>query len=223
MPEKIITIKQATKKTKGDTEWIEIIDGEGKTHRVFSSVQDNEGNWHHFEKDFDMLLNSVGKAVKLTKEKKGNFWNVIGLELVENVFVQQAQRDVEDTRSLSIEQQVIIKALTELWIADKLKGDDPLILALRVWCAERLGMLQVEKIKTAQPETRQELPPTATATPAIVTVKNAGDLMRWALSHGKEFNASFVRLEANIPPNVIITQEMAQQAYVTLKSAMEWD
>lgn len=77
------------------------------------------------------------------------------------------------------------------------------------------------KPKDDKPETSQELPPTATAT--AVTVKNAGDLMRWALSHGKEFNASFVRREANIPPNEIITEEKVKEAYKLIKEKMKWE
>ena len=119
--DKIITIKEAKKIKQGDNEWIELTDQEDKVHRVFRSMQRNDGEWLHFDDQLDMLEQSQGKTLKLTKEKKGNFWNVIGVETVGDVFVREAQKQVEDKSSTTQNKGYALIRATDLAVADRIK------------------------------------------------------------------------------------------------------
>ena len=103
MAETIITIKQAKLVEKGDNKWVELIDQDDKTHRVFKSIQNNAGEWVHFDDQLNDLVNSEGQTFKLTKERKGNFWNVIAIEPVENV---SSKKGIEKVRSEPSGQEV---------------------------------------------------------------------------------------------------------------------
>jgi len=97
MNEKIITVDHSDVAAKDDKEWIWLFDKEGKKHGIFKKIRDEEGNWYEFPKDkFDALRDCSGRAVKLfrVKNDKG-FYTPVDAEFVENVFVKEAQRQVE--------------------------------------------------------------------------------------------------------------------------------
>lgn len=168
--EKYITVKEATAKAKDDNEWVELIDQEGKTHRVFSSLQNSEGEWLHFEKEIDILKGEiddgsiVGLALKLTKEKKGKFWNIIAMEIVKDEFKKQAMAEVEDSREDSIEAQTsqkggieILKTLIEqALLTDKeIQKCKEYAMSSVEWAMARLNLpsVIVTKIEEAKSET----------------------------------------------------------------------
>ena len=114
MAEKIVTIKEVGEKEKGDNKWVECIDVEDKVHRVFRSMQKNDGTWARLEKEVDILkAMECPQAVQVIKEKKGNFWNIIGVELVKDVLVQEAQKKVEDKS-----EQVRVKSMSLAYAKD---------------------------------------------------------------------------------------------------------
>jgi len=134
--QKVITVKSVQEKSKGGNKWIELTDMEEKVHRVFSSIQLESGEGRHLDKQFPMLQESEGKALKLTKEKKGDFWNVIDVELVKNVLTQEAQKEVEDkyqvdklrSQSLSYAKDLIC-AFISIGKMKEVDADTPIKLA----------------------------------------------------------------------------------------------
>ena len=80
MSEKVIIVKECQRVKKGDKEWVELVDQEDKKNLIFKSLQSNDGEWIHFK--LDDFENCENKTIKLTKEKKGEFWNVIKAEFV---------------------------------------------------------------------------------------------------------------------------------------------
>ena len=101
--DKIISVKEGQIRAKeGGKSWIKLIDHEDKEHNIFPSTQDVEGKWIHLDKEIDMLTAKIedetigGLALKLTKEKKGKFWNVIAVEEVKDMFMKEALAKVTD-------------------------------------------------------------------------------------------------------------------------------
>ena len=98
MATNMITVKDVQEKSKDGSTWLEIIDQNNHTHRIFRRVQDNEGNWHDLSTKYEMLRNSENRTLKLTTEQKGRFTNVVDVEAVENAPVR-AGRTNEDRES----------------------------------------------------------------------------------------------------------------------------
>lgn len=96
MATNLITVKDVQEKSKDGSTWLELIDQNNRTHRIFRRVQDNDGNWHDLSTKYDMLRQSENRTLKLTTEQKGKFTNVIDLEAVENPTVQPSKRTSED-------------------------------------------------------------------------------------------------------------------------------
>jgi hypothetical protein len=90
-----ITVKDVQEKSKDGSTWLELIDQNNRTHRIFRRVQDNEGNWHDLSVKYDMLRNSENRTLKLTTEQKGRFTNIIDVEPVEGE-VAASSRSAED-------------------------------------------------------------------------------------------------------------------------------
>jgi len=145
MAEKIISVKSGKVVEKDDKNWVELIDQDDKTHRIFRSIQNNEGNWVHLDKEVDFLKSKIeaseigGLALKLTKEKKGTFWNVTGVEEVKNVLQKEALQQVTSGREASIEQQVAIKEIGECWRAGKFTDSSPEVRAYQAWILDKLN------------------------------------------------------------------------------------
>jgi len=229
MAEKIISCKEGKVIEKDGKDWVELIDQEDKTHRVFRSIQNNDGVWVHLDKEVDMLKGKIedgsinGLALKLTKEKKGTFWNVTGVKEVKDVFVREAQKQVMDTREESIEAQVAFKGLIELCVADRVKVNNPVIQTAIAWALTRLGGKN-ESAKVPTEETRQlsgKEAGTDNNRGGKTPVKDAKTLMEWALSHGKEYHNSWVRKEANLG-DAVITEAMAIKAYQDICAVQGW-
>ncbi len=83
MATNIITVREVQEKSRDGSTWLELIDQDNRTHRIFRRVQDNEGNWHDLSTKYDMLRNSQNRTLKLTTEQKGKFVNVIDVESIE--------------------------------------------------------------------------------------------------------------------------------------------
>jgi len=96
MAEKVVIISEGKVKTSNDKDWIELKDSEGKTHRVFQSVQGEDGEWAHLENEVSMLKAKIEDGtinnlpLKLGKEKKGQYWNVVSVELVKDALEKEA-------------------------------------------------------------------------------------------------------------------------------------
>lgn len=122
--EKIITVKSSQIITKDDRAWVELIDQEGKKHNVFNGVSLADGTYRDISDKVAMLKEYIesdslnGKAIKLYKEKgkKGNFLNVIDVEMVKDVFVQRAQQQVEDEQATIKNKSVALSYAKDLFI-----------------------------------------------------------------------------------------------------------
>ena len=129
MSEKVITCKSGKVVEKEGKEWIELVDQEDKVQRIFPSMLKVDGTWVHLEKEIDELKGLIerneieGKTFKLTKEKKGTFYNIIAIEPVKNILVKEAQKQVEDRDALIKARSMILSYCKDLAVADKIKVD----------------------------------------------------------------------------------------------------
>jgi hypothetical protein len=98
MTTNLITVKDVQEKSKDGSTWLELVDQDNRTHRIFRRVQDNEGNWHDLSAKYDMLRNSENRTLKLTTEQKGRFTNIIDVEPIEDA-VPSASRPTEDNET----------------------------------------------------------------------------------------------------------------------------
>lgn len=96
MATNLITVKDVQEKSKDGSTWLELVDQDNRTHRIFRRVQDNEGNWHDLSTKYDMLRNSENRTLKLTTEQKGRFTNVVDVEPVENAPARASRKTTED-------------------------------------------------------------------------------------------------------------------------------
>lgn len=96
MATSLITVKDVQEKSKDGSTWLELIDQENRTHRIFRRVQDNEGNWHDLSGKYEMLRNSQNRTLKLTTEQKGKFTNIVDVESVERAAAPESARTTED-------------------------------------------------------------------------------------------------------------------------------
>jgi hypothetical protein len=99
MATNLITVKDVQEKSKDGSTWLELIDQNNRTHRIFRRVQDNEGNWHDLSSKYDMLRNSQNRTLKLTIEQKGRFTNVVDVEVASTTQTAGTQRTLEDLES----------------------------------------------------------------------------------------------------------------------------
>lgn len=141
--EKIISVKDGRVAEKDGKEWVELTDNEDKIQRVFPSIQKEDGTWIRLDKEIDMLKSKIenktiqGLALKLTKEKKGQYWNIIKVEEVKNVFVEQAQKQVEDKtadardRSISLSYAVWLAQTGVIYVADIFDKADEFVLYMK--------------------------------------------------------------------------------------------
>ena len=225
--EKIISVKESKVVEKDNKDWVELTDAEGKLHRIFRSVQDDGGAWVHLDKELDMLKSKIedgtlnGLALKLTKEKKGKFWNVVGVELVKDIFVAQAagkvQKQTGQDREDSIESQVAFKGMVELIVAGIIKLDSKEGRTTIDWALGRLN-LPVEIVsvieKATQPaEGRGES-----------EIKTAGQLFQWIRTKDPTINAprDWVNLKFGVKPKEILTEERVKELYEAIKIGMGW-
>ena len=82
MSTNLITIKDVQEKSRDGSSWLEVIDQNDLTHRIFRRIQDNEGNWHDLSDKYEMLKTSRNQTIKITTEQKGRFTNVVDIESV---------------------------------------------------------------------------------------------------------------------------------------------
>jgi hypothetical protein len=99
MATNLITVKDVQEKSKDGSTWLELVDQNNRTHRIFRRVQDNDGNWHDLSSKYDMLRNSQNRTLKLTTEQKGRFTNVVDVEQAQAAPSQGTQRSTEDLES----------------------------------------------------------------------------------------------------------------------------
>ena len=224
--EKIISVKESKVVEKDDKDWVELTDAEGKLHRIFRSVQD-DGVWVHLDKEVDMLKSKIedgtlnGLALKLTKEKKGKFWNVVGVELVKDIFVAQAaekvQKQTGQDREDSIESQVAFKGMIELIVAGIIKPDSTEGRTTIDWALGRLNpAVEIVSIieKATQPAEGRREP----------EIKTAGQLFQWIRTKDPTINTprDWVNLKFGVKPKEILTEERVKELYEAIKIGMGW-
>ncbi len=92
----LITVRDVQEKSRDGSTWLELVDQEGRTHRIFRRVLDNEGNWHDLSNKYDMLRSSQNRRLKLTTEQKGRFTNVLDVEPIAGEATPEQQRAAVD-------------------------------------------------------------------------------------------------------------------------------
>ena len=96
MATSLITVKNVQEKSKDGSTWLELIDQNNRTHRIFRRVQDSEGNWHDLSSKYEMIRNSENRTLKLITEQKGRFTNVVDVEPVETEPVAETPKTAEE-------------------------------------------------------------------------------------------------------------------------------
>ena len=222
--EKIISIKESKVVEKDGKDWVEITDQEDKLHRVFRSAQDDDGVWVHLDKEVDMLKSKIedgtlnGLALKLTKQKKGNYWNVVRVELIKDIFEQQAVEKIQKQtdREDSIESQVAFKGMIELMVAGIIKPDSTEGTATINWALGRLNPA-VEIVSVIEK-----------ATPKIAIVeeepKNAKELLNWIVSKDPSIKMPRTWLNENfaVDSKTVLNPEKVKELYEAIKIGMGW-
>jgi len=161
----IITIKEVKEEiVEGTTKFIEwtCAGGDGKDIKVKLYPTLKQGDeWLHFEDRFEEFRNAKDKTYEIEraniKVDKGYWKPVIKADEIKNVLKQEAIKEIQkgavDTRQASIEGQVAIKAIVDLWIAGKLTDKDREVEVTRLWLIDRLnktffGAEDAKEIKT---------------------------------------------------------------------------
>ena len=123
MATSIITVKDVQEKSKDGSTWLELIDQDNRTHRIFRRVLDNEGNWHDLSNKYDMIRNSENRTLKLITEQKGRFINVVDVEQVESARTQEAPRTAEDREAICRLKTFTTAYAKDLAVAGKIPTD----------------------------------------------------------------------------------------------------
>ena len=146
------------------------------------------------------------------------------------------QREIEDAKRRSIEAQTALIQAVNLAAKVTMAGENDLkviIVAAREFYQLFQSLTQMPKkesgaipfvVKIIRNQESIK-PPEQTKTepdeePPVIT---AGELMKWASSHGKEFGPSWVKSEAGLRPLEVITNEKAATAKKLLKEKMKWE
>lgn len=152
MSEKHIVVKEGKVVEQDGKEWIELVDHEDKKHRIFKAMQDSSGEWIHLDKEVDALKHKIenysieGQAYKLKKEKKGNFWNVIGIEEVKDALVKEALAKVVGSNDIVRNKSMALSYAKDLVTAGKIKITE-LVEYAEVGYRYMIGELTVEDSK----------------------------------------------------------------------------
>lgn len=250
MSEKIIVVKSGIMAEKGDNKWVELIDHEDKTHRVFPSIQREDGEWHHLDKEVDMLKGYIeagtieNKSFKLTKEKKGKYYNVVAVEEIKGVFEKQAIAKVQSNREDSIEAQVaqkggieVLKVLIEqaLLTDNELQKCKEYAMSSVKWGMGRVALPSVilEKIEeakseatkdnTSDKETQAELADRQDSR-ETTEPKTAGELFSWIMSKDKNIKNPrlWVQTEFGLSDKEVLTDKKAIALFETIKTKKKW-
>ncbi len=123
MATSLITVKDVQERSKDGSTWLEIIDQENRTHRIFRRVQDNEGNWHDLSSKYDMLRNSENRTLKLFTEQKGRFTNVLDVEPVEKARAPESKMASEDREAICRLKTFTTAYAKDLAVAGKIPAD----------------------------------------------------------------------------------------------------
>ncbi len=120
----LITVKDVQEKSKDGSTWLELIDQDGRTHRIFRRVLDNEGNWHDLSNKYDMIRNSQNRRLRLTTEQKGRFTNVIDVESVGEGEAPREEQPVTEDKELECRLKTFTTAYAkDLAVAGKIPTD----------------------------------------------------------------------------------------------------
>lgn len=216
--EKIITVKSTEQAmAKNNTPYLKVTSQDDKTYSIF-----DQGLWNLF---------GEGLAVKLGLEKKGNFWNVMSAESIEQAIeeVSKIGARAPITREASIEQQVAIKEIGECWRIGKLKDNDPLVVGYLLWLIDRLNYEEAKSETTkdnkGDKETQGELADRQDSRETTDgTVKNAGELFGWIMSKDPSIKAPrlWVQTEFGLSDKEVLTDKKAMALYKTIKQKMSW-
>ena len=220
--DKVISVKEGQIRAKeGGKSWIKLIDHEDKEHNIFPSTQDVEGKWIHLDKEIDMLTAKIedetigGLALKLTKEKKGKFWNVIAVEEVKDMFMKEAIAKVTDESNDERTKTMVVSYAKDLAMNGNIDPSQIIAWAdiffryvkgdLSVTDEQILKLLSDKGVKYEQPiKADREVgdgpgssgETSRPATPAEGDehrgIETAGDLASGCLTHGKQYMPTWI-------------------------------
>jgi hypothetical protein len=183
---KVITVKNATIKASDGKEWIELIDTEDKTHRIFSSIQRVDGSWASLKKDIEVLKEKIGNhnfegmklgLTKEPKEKDGKkYWNVVAVDFnpPDEPNPDKPKAEYRGRDEGKVDMRTFIMEIGEDWRAGKRDKNDPLWKAREIWL---MGVGQVTE--TTKPEPPKEI--------SIADIKKIRDDNKWTLADCDSF------------------------------------
>jgi len=134
-------VEEAGVTSRGDVYW-KITWDDKKEQNIFNQDQ------------YDLIEQAIkdSSQVDVKYVKAGKYWNVESISAVENTTTEvksTAKPETipwqgksiprDNTTNMSIESQVAVKAITELWIAGKLKDNSNLVKAAENWLASKLS------------------------------------------------------------------------------------
>jgi len=183
---------------------VEAIMEEGK--QVGKLVSDNEGNSLKVKKGQGGKLEARWGELtpgKTFEFEMGEFkgypfvadFSVITLSSVETVPHVVTERETRSqTTNASIESQVAVKAITELWIADKLKDDSPEVIACRQWFLGRLpcDLPELTMLTMIVDNSRILSKPSTQTNPLVSTLTDMGGVVKSVIDTGTSVHAVVV-------------------------------
>ncbi len=151
-----------------------------------------------FDNAYLAILEEAQKSnrmVTVTKEKNdAGYWNIQTLELATLEATPTPAQPTTQVRSqstnASIEAQVAIKEVGECWRTDKMKGNEPEVMAYRAWIVDKLntGEYNDKAIQENVGKDNKGMGLGEGGGPGRV-FKDAGELMGYASSKGLSVNA----------------------------------
>lgn len=120
----------------------------------------------------------------------------------------------------SIESQKRADIISQLWIAEKIEKDDPLVGKLLSWLHKlEETSTPIKVIKQAE-EDIEDLWPKHKPTEPEAEPKTVQDLLNWVASHGKEYTRSWVLSTFSF--DVAKMRDNPYECYLEIKQMMNW-
>jgi len=155
--EKVVIISSGAIKNSNGKDWIELTDADGKAHRVFQSIQGENDEWVHLENEISMLKAKIEDGsitnlpLKLKKEKKGQYWNVVGVELVKDGIERQAIEKVRVEMGDSKNRAFALSYSKDVTVARIAQGKDEDYIQIIIRADSFCSYLDSGNIPTKEP------------------------------------------------------------------------
>lgn len=125
---KVIQIKNAEVIEREGKEWVELTDSDDKVHRIFPKMKRADGTWLDMSDKVGLLISQVQEGVQdkwmqLTKEKVGQYYNVIDFQWVKEGLEQKAAEKFVANEDIQKTRGVALRMATDIQVARLSKLD----------------------------------------------------------------------------------------------------